>query len=248
MRNIPDVALIANNVWCVHDNGTSSGYVMGTSIAAPLWAGLTALMNQQAATMGRPSVGFLNPAIYAIGASGNYTADFHDITTGSNTWSGSPNQFYAVPGYDLCTGWGTPAGQSLINALAGPPDTLVIIPASGFAASGAAGGPFNVTTQNLLLTNVGCGFTELDARQHDAVAQCVARQRHACFRRPSHCDGGPEFRGLQSGDWKLLRQCLVHQSNHGGWAALPVYVASLAAVGGLADQWLYFQRTGWRCI
>ena len=155
MRNIPDVALIANNVWCVHDNGTSSGYVMGTSIAAPLWAGLTALMNQQAATMGRPSVGFLNPAIYAIGASGNYTADFHDITTGSNTWSGSPNQFYAVPGYDLCTGWGTPAGQRLINALAGPPDTLVIIPASGFAASGAAGGPFNVTTQNLLLTNVG---------------------------------------------------------------------------------------------
>ena len=46
-----------------------------------------------------------------------------------------------------------PTGQNLINALAGPPDTLVITPASGFAASGAAGGPFNVTAQIFLLTN-----------------------------------------------------------------------------------------------
>ena len=153
MRNIPDVALIANNVWCVHDNGNSSGYVRGTSIAAPLWAGLTALMNQQAAAAGKPSVGFLNPGIYAIGASANYTASFHDITSGDNTWSSSPNKFYAVPGYDLCTGWGTPAGQNLIDALAGTPDALVITPASGFAARGAAGGPFDVTNQNFLLAN-----------------------------------------------------------------------------------------------
>jgi subtilase family serine protease len=155
MRNIPDVAMVADKVWCVYSNGYSSGYVRGTSIAAPLWAGLTALMNQQTAMAGRPSVGFLNPAIYAIGNGMNYANDFHDITTGNNTWSGSPNNFYAVPGYDLCTGWGTPAGQSLINDLAGSPDTLVIAPASGFAASGAAGGPFNVTTQIFLLTNSG---------------------------------------------------------------------------------------------
>ncbi len=56
------------------------------------------------------SVGFINPAIYAIGKSTNYTADFHDITTGNNTWPGSPTIFYAVTGYDLCTGWGTPTG------------------------------------------------------------------------------------------------------------------------------------------
>ena len=80
----------------------------GTSCAAPLWAAFTALVNQQAAAASQPPVGFLNPALYAIGKGANYTTCFHDITTGNNTWSGSPNLFFAVPGYDLCTGWGTP--------------------------------------------------------------------------------------------------------------------------------------------
>jgi subtilase family serine protease len=151
-RNIPDVALTADNVFVDYGNGLS-GTLGGTSCAAPLWAGFTALVNQQAVAAGRSPVGFVSPAIYAIGTSANYTANFHDITTGNNTSSSSPNQFYTTAGYDLCTGWGTPAGQNLINALAGPPDTLVITPASGFAASGAAGGPFNVTAQIFLLTN-----------------------------------------------------------------------------------------------
>jgi subtilase family serine protease len=154
MRNVPDVALTADNVYVRYGNG-SSGTFGGTSCAAPLWAGFTALVNQQAVASGRSTVGFVNPAIYTIGQGANYAVDFHDITTGNNTWPSSPANFYAVPGYDLCTGWGTPAGQSLINALAGPSDTLVITPASGFAASGPVGGPFSVTTQNFSLTNLG---------------------------------------------------------------------------------------------
>lgn len=152
MRNVPDVALTADNVYVTYGNG-SSGTFGGTSCAAPLWAGFTALINQQAAIAGRPSVGFINPAIYAIGKSANYTADFHDTTAGDNTWTGSPTKYYAVAGYDLCTGWGTPNGQNLINDLAGLPEPLAITPASGFAASGAAGGPFSVTNQIFLLTN-----------------------------------------------------------------------------------------------
>jgi len=153
-RNIPDVALTADNVYVAYGNG-SSEEVGGTSCAAPLWAGFTALVNQQAVTTDRSPVGFVNPAIYAIAAGSSYAVCFHDVTTGGNTWSSSPNLFYATNGYDLCTGLGTPAGQNLINALAGPPDTLVITPASGFAASGAAGGSFNVTAQIFLLTNSG---------------------------------------------------------------------------------------------
>ena len=151
-RNIPDVALTADNVYVAYGNG-SSGEVGGTSCAAPLWAGFTALVNQQTVTGGQSPVGFVNPAIYAIAAGPGYAACFHDVTTGNNTWSSSPNLFYATNGYDLCTGLGTPAGQNLINALAGPPDPLVVTPVSGFAASGAAGGPFNITNQNFLLTN-----------------------------------------------------------------------------------------------
>jgi hypothetical protein len=153
MRNVPDVALTADNVWVIYYNG-QTGAFGGTSCAAPLWAGFMALVNQQASASGRPPLGFINPAVYAIGEGTNYTAAFHDITTGNNTNSGSPAKFYAVPGYDLCTGWGTPAGQYLINALA-TPDALGIMPATGFTASGPAGGPFAVASQNFLLTNAG---------------------------------------------------------------------------------------------
>ena len=107
------------------------------------------------AAAGRPSVGFINPAIYAIGEGANYATDFHDTTTGDNTWPGSPANFYAVAGYDLCTGWGAPAGQSLINDLAGPPDPLVIRFCHGGALVVAAWGDeaaaLNEITQELKL-------------------------------------------------------------------------------------------------
>jgi len=124
MRNIPDVALTADHVWITYGNGQSE-WVGGTSCAAPLWAALIALANQQAAANGHAPMGFINPAIYAIGQGPDYSSCFHDITTGNNTWSGSPSEYYAVPGYDLCTGWGTPAGQSLIDALSPPAFSVV---------------------------------------------------------------------------------------------------------------------------
>jgi hypothetical protein len=116
MRNIPDVALTAKNVYVVHGNGTN-GTFGGTSVAAPLWAGFTALINQQAAAVSLPPVGFLNPALYTIGKEPAFASVFHDITTGDNTWPGSPDRFFAISGYDLCTGLGTPNGTNLIAIL-----------------------------------------------------------------------------------------------------------------------------------
>lgn len=153
-RNIPDVAWIANNVYVRYGNGTSGNFG-GTSCAAPCWAGLAALINQQSTSLGRAPVGFVNPALYTLGQGANYNSVFHDITTGNNEWSGSPNEFSAVAGYDLCTGWGTPAGQNLIDAIAGPADALMISPSSGFTASGPAGGPFSTDSATLTLTNTG---------------------------------------------------------------------------------------------
>ena len=150
LRNVPDVALTGDNIYV---QATNQGfYIGGTSCAAPLWAGFTALINQQAAAAGQPYVGFLNPAIYAIGQSANYTNDFHDITTGNNTNSTVSNKYFAAPGYDLCTGWGTPNGQNLINALVAG-DILVINPKTGFNAVGVAGGPFSPNSQVYTLTN-----------------------------------------------------------------------------------------------
>jgi uncharacterized membrane protein len=110
-RNFPDVSMVGNGqIYLIYNNGAAAT-VQGTSISAPLWAGFTALVNQQAAAANKGPVGFLNPAIYAIGNSGNYTEDFHDITQGSN------GGYTAVTGYDLVTGWGSPTGQHLIDDL-----------------------------------------------------------------------------------------------------------------------------------
>jgi subtilase family serine protease len=144
MRNVPDVAFPATGLYAGE----------GTSAASPLWASFMALVNEQALAGGRPTVGFINPAIYAIGQSPAYSSCFHDITTGNNTNSRSPNLFYAVTGYDLCTGWGTPAGIGLINALA-LPDSLQILPTAGFNTSGGFGGSFSIASQTFTLTNAG---------------------------------------------------------------------------------------------
>ncbi|HXP60684.1 MAG TPA: protease pro-enzyme activation domain-containing protein [Dongiaceae bacterium] len=156
MRNVPDVAMVADNAWDMADEG-SSFPVMGTSIATPLWAAFTALVNQQAANNGKPPVGFLNPALYAIGKGASYSQCFHDITTGDNTSTNNPDLFFAVSGYDLCTGWGTlNGGTSLMDALLAPPtEPLVIKPPLGFYAQGRIGGPFSVTNQTYTLTNAG---------------------------------------------------------------------------------------------
>ncbi len=152
-RNLPDVAMVANQIWVIYNNGGGAPRA-GTSCAAPLWTAFMALVNQQGAAYGQAPAGFINPAIYAIGQRTNYTACFNDITTGSNTNSINPNRFFASPGYDLCTGWGTPAGQPLIDALQ-PPDYLVILPQTGFTTHGLPGGPFHPTAQTFSVTNAG---------------------------------------------------------------------------------------------
>ncbi|MDB6064190.1 MAG: Sedolisin [Pedosphaera sp.] len=120
-RNYPDVAMPGINIFLVFKNGTASGAIGGTSASSPLWAGFMALVNQQAAFQGKPAVGFANPAIYAIGKGprSTYTNCFHDVTTGNTFNSQNPTRYAAIPGYDLCTGWGSPVGLSTINALAG---------------------------------------------------------------------------------------------------------------------------------
>jgi subtilase family serine protease len=124
-RNIPDVALTAENVYVKYGNGTNATFG-GTSCAAPLWAGFMALVNQQAAAAGRAAIGFANPSLYALAKGTNYASCFHDITAGNNFWSSSPANYPATTGYDLCTGWGTPAGTNLINALVGLAGTSIV--------------------------------------------------------------------------------------------------------------------------
>jgi hypothetical protein len=121
-RNVPDVAMVADGIYVIYNNGSTASGVGGTSCAAPLWAGFTALVNQQAEASSQPTVGFINPVVYAIGTGPTYAACFHDIISGNNETYYSPLLFSAVPGYDLCTGWGTPTGSNLVNTLLPQPD------------------------------------------------------------------------------------------------------------------------------
>jgi kumamolisin len=102
-RGVPDVA---------GDASPTSGYstlvdgsqevVGGTSAVAPLWAGLIALINQQTGK----TAGLVNPILYGAPSA------FHDITQGNN------GAFSAGPGWDACTGLGSPIGTSVAQAIA----------------------------------------------------------------------------------------------------------------------------------
>jgi len=105
-RGVPDVA---------GDADPTTGYVTlvdgqpdvigGTSAVAPLWAGLVALTNQ---SIGKP-VGFINPLLYQ-----NPKGDFNSITSGNN------GAYSAGPGWNPCTGLGSPIGTKVGSALGVP--------------------------------------------------------------------------------------------------------------------------------
>jgi subtilase family serine protease len=130
-RNIPDVAANADNVYEIYNDGNDVSNAFdfngGTSCAAPLWAGFMALVNQELASEGGKSAGFVNPTLYSIAAGANYGVCFNDVTSGDNTWSSSPNLFYAMTNYDLCTGLGS-MNTGLINALVNARDPNALAP------------------------------------------------------------------------------------------------------------------------
>ncbi len=137
LRNGPDVSANANFTFyvCADQTTCTANVYGGTSFAAPMWAGYIALVNQQLAAGGNPTIGFINPTIYAQNVTSVYNTDFHDVTSGI---SGS---FSAVLGYDLVTGWGSPNGANLIDALAPttPNFTISAAPGSVTVAPGNSG-------------------------------------------------------------------------------------------------------------
>jgi kumamolisin len=108
-RGLPDVAGNADpeSGYDVYVDGQAT-VIGGTSAVAPLWAGLIACINQ---VLGKP-VGFLNSTLYSqLGG----TNALHDVTSGNN------GAYSAGPGWDPCTGWGSPDGGAIAGALAGKP-------------------------------------------------------------------------------------------------------------------------------
>jgi subtilase family serine protease len=149
-RNGPDVAANANFTFyvCADQTTCTANEYGGTSFAAPMWAGYLALINQQSVANGNKTLGFINPSLYTLGEGSSYDSDFHDITSGSNGYS-------ATAGYDLATGWGSPNGTGLIDALAptstSPAFTISASPASVSVVRGNNG-------TSTITTTVSSGF------------------------------------------------------------------------------------------
>ena len=118
-RGVPDVSANADSLtgWDTFTPGgqdgsqTDEGTVGGTSAAAPFWAAVTALIDQDLASKSLPLVGFANPALYtfATSPSGLPAPAFHDIILGTNL------HYPAAPGWDPASGLGSPDVAALAD-------------------------------------------------------------------------------------------------------------------------------------
>jgi subtilase family serine protease len=106
-RDEPDVAALAGPPGVTIIAGGMPNTVEGTSAAAPMWAGMWALIDQARGGKGLPS-GL--EQLYLLGKAGK---GFRDLRAGNNG-DGSTPGFAAGPGYDLATGWGAPDVTKLI--------------------------------------------------------------------------------------------------------------------------------------
>src|SRR5579875_1676085 len=107
-RGVPDVSGDADpeTGYQVYVDGQSAP-IGGTSAVAPLWAGLLALVNQKRGK----AVGYLNPYLYQNYQQLSQSKALRDVTSGNN------GAYSAGPGWDACTGLGTPDGSRLLQAL-----------------------------------------------------------------------------------------------------------------------------------
>jgi kumamolisin len=107
-RGVPDVAGNADPVtgYSIYADGKSQ-VVGGTSAVAPLWAALISRLAQATGTR----FGLIQPALYAGVSAGVNAPGFRDITSGNN------GAYSAGPGWDACTGLGSPDGTALVGRL-----------------------------------------------------------------------------------------------------------------------------------
>ena len=121
MRNVPDVAAVANPLTGVSIfSAVKGGWIIigGTSVSAPIWGGYFSLINGVSQGLGFGVQGYANPAFYYLSnfRTGVIYTMFNDITDGTNGELShfAPPGFSAGTGYDNTTGWGTILGDALL--------------------------------------------------------------------------------------------------------------------------------------
>ena len=140
-RQVPDVSASADPVhgYAIFFSGHGGWTVFGgTSGSAPVWAAMTAIIDQ---ALSSPQ-GLMNPTLYASGSCA--AAPFNDVTVGSNSWiAAGQGRYPATAHYDLATGWGTPVATAVMAALAAPPTCPLVTGVN--PSKGPVGGGTTVT-------------------------------------------------------------------------------------------------------
>lgn len=111
-RAYPDVAALGGgtNPYCVFDAGSAGG-VWGTSASCPVTASVFTQLNNIRFAAGKPSLGWLNPFIYAN------TDCFNDVTEGKNNCQPGLEGFSAAANWDPASGNGTPNYTCLVGRI-----------------------------------------------------------------------------------------------------------------------------------
>ena len=255
-RGVPDVAANAsyNSGYNIIHNG-SPAVGNGTSAAAPLWAGLIAVIN---AALGQ-NVGFVNPVFYALGSSAfrDIVAPPGPLTNGNGGVPGYP----AGAGWDACTGWGSPNGTALLRALTqfyGPAIAVNLQDDLGFGI--VCSEPkfrtlqiFSIGTQDLMVLSVkSLGSSDFTVLPAPATPLAIAPGAEVDFT----IEYNPTTRGLSetatiqiiSSD-PLTPVLDVTATGFGGTGALATVVADLGnfgdcCVGSFVDEGLTLNNNG----
>ncbi len=181
-RTTPDVSFVADpatGAWIADpynlDPSNPWEVVGGTSLSAPCWSGLIALVNQGRSAAGQAALNSSSPtetqqAVYSLSQN-----DYHVITSGSNGYT-------AAAGYNLVTGLGTPVANLLVpDLIAGSfPATGLVPPASAAAlvnlgtTGGNTSGTANVMNVFSALTVVGS--TDSSSLVQDTLARATSER------------------------------------------------------------------------
>jgi len=185
-RDVPDVAMGANGnapgffAYSLQQGQDEVQLVTtgGTSIATPMWAGVSRLI---ANAQGVARLGNVNPRLYELGNLQSPSSGLHDIVAGNNDDSGIPG-FNAGPGYDQVTGWGSPDIALLVAAFPGASlagNTTSVSLAAGESAEAGSFSITNTTADPLQLTAISIRVTSsglLSQLQADASAGGSSQQ------------------------------------------------------------------------
>jgi hypothetical protein len=257
-RGVPDVAGNAsvNSGYPIILGGSPSLFPMnGTSSSTPLWAGLIAVINAAL----DDNVGFVNPALYALGSSA-----FRDIVAepgATDNSLGAPG--YPVgPGWDACTGWGSPRGVALLAGLRrfyGPVIAMNLQDDLGFGTvcrdqEFRTLQVFNVGTRDLTILSIGrvSGSSDFSLLPAPALPLAVAPGDQVDFtiKYQPTMRGVPELATFRvTCNDPVTPQVDLVASGMGGTGALETVITALGqfgncCAGSFADQGLTLHNNG----